>query len=227
MDRLRLRVLAGPHETALALRAIVLLDGDLVEEERVVYCPFRAATTEVLECLACADFSRIHHGDTLVCARPPELTDEQAIALVEDRRICSGADSLAARTPLGAIAERMIVCATAATSIGAAEAAALRTEAHGVVVVDAARRPTAFVARARLAQTPIAARALSIAACGEETCVVLDEREPLANTLPRLIHDRQRAAVIVDDRGRVTGVVSDLDALRWLARAAHGHVSHE
>ncbi len=141
------------HETRRAVRVLSFLDEDILEEESIVFCPFRVASTNVRNCLGCADFARKDGSAAVVCARDPPITDEEAVALVAGRRICSGAESLAARTPLGVVTENAVVCATPAT--------------------------------------------------------------------------RQRAAVTVDDLGRVTGVVSDLDVLRWVTRAAHGHMSRE
>src|SRR5262249_23116440 len=153
--------------------------------------------------------------------RQPPVSDAQALALVANRRICTGSESLAARTAIGAIAEEVVVCATAPTKIAMAEAIVSSASSHGVVVVDGARRPIAFVARARLT-LPRAPAERPLADGQDDALGVFDEREPLSNALERLIHDRQRAAITVDAEGRVTGLVWDLDVLRWLARAAHG-----
>jgi CBS-domain-containing membrane protein len=207
------------------MRTIVFIDGDLVVEEKCVFCPWRASTTGALECMRCADLARIDSRE-VVCERQPQLSDAEALELVEARRIVSGEASLAARTPVGTIVENVVVCATAATSIDVVLDVAARMGSHGIVVVDVHRRPTGFSTVARLARMPMAA-VLCLADCVDESLSVLDERAPLSRALEVLVHRRQRAAVVVDADGRVTGLVWDLDVLRWLARAAHGHMSHE
>jgi CBS domain-containing protein len=216
----------GPPETRLAVRLIVLVDGDVVAQESVVFCPFRSGTNEVADCVGCADFARIEAAESLVCARDAPLSDDEALELVVERRICHGRESLASRTPIGAIAEKVVVCATSSTTIAVADAVASESGAPGVVVVDDARRPVAFVPRSRLVRTP-AAHVLVLADCQDEAFTIFDERDSLEHAVDRLIHDRQRAVVTIDADGRVTGLVSDLDVLRWVARAARGHMSHE
>ena len=216
----------GPPETRVSLRVLALVDGDVVEQQSFVFCPFQTASTKVVDCLRCADFARVESQGVLICAREALLTDDEALELVSDRHIYSGGQSLAARTPIGAVAENVLVCATPTTLIAGAEAVVSASGSHGVVVVDRARRPTAFVSRASLGQTH-AARILTLGDCHGEAFGIFDECDPLASAIDRLIHDRLRAGVTIDADGRVTGLVSDLAVLRWLARAARGHMSHE
>ncbi len=208
------------------LRTVAIIDGDEVEEQRYVFCPFRLESMKGTDCLRCSDFARLEHPETIVCAREPPLTDEEALELVSDRQICSGSGSLAARTQIGSVAANVVVCASPTTLISVAHTVVADSGAHGVVVVAEGRRPIAFISRARLVTTP-SARVLTLADCQDEAFTVFDERDSVAHALDRLVHDRQRAAVTIDADGRVTGLVSDLEVLHWLARAAHGHMSHE
>jgi hypothetical protein len=120
------------------------------------------------------------------------------------------------------VAEDVVVCATRSTRIAVAQAVVNARGAHGVVVVDRARMPMAFVATTRLAPT---ARAQALSDCEDEAFSIFHEATPLAVALDRLIHERRRAAVTIDADGRVTGLVWDLSVLHWLARAAHGRMS--
>ncbi len=213
-----------PPETRLALRRLTLVDGDVIEHRSFVFCPFRAVATDTVECMTCADLARVETVEAIVCAREAPLTDGEALELISRRQIYSGTESLAARTPVGAVAGTVVVCATPTTRIAVVESVASELAAPGVVVIDEARRPTAFVSRASLVATP-AALALTLADCQDEAFTIFDERDSLAHALGRLVHDRQRAAVTIDAVGRVTGLVSDLEVLRWLARASRGHMS--
>jgi hypothetical protein len=44
------------------------------------------------------------------------------------------------------------------------------------------------------------------------------EAAPLAHAIDRMVHERARALPVVNDDGEVVGVLTDLDALRWVAR---------
>lgn len=228
MERVRLPLERPPDppETRLTLRIVAIIDGDEVQEQRYVFCPFRVESTKGTDCVRCSDFARLEHPETVVCAREPLLTDEEALELVSDRQICSGSGSLGARTPIGSVAANVVVCALPNTLISIAHAVVADLHAHGVVVVAEGRRPIALISRARLVPTT-SASVLTLADCQDEAFTVFDERDSVAHALDRLVHDRQRAAVTIDAAGRVTGLVSDLEVLHWLARAAHGHMSHE
>jgi CBS domain-containing protein len=44
------------------------------------------------------------------------------------------------------------------------------------------------------------------------------ESAPLAEAVLRMVHERSRALPVVDDEGQVVALLTDLDALRWVAR---------
>jgi len=48
------------------------------------------------------------------------------------------------------------------------------------------------------------------------------EATPLAIVIERMVHDRARALPVVDEDGRPVGLVTDLDALRWVAERSSG-----
>lgn len=48
------------------------------------------------------------------------------------------------------------------------------------------------------------------------------EAAPLAHAIDRMVHERARALPVVNDEGQVVGVLTDLDALRWVARREPG-----
>ena len=41
----------GPPETRVSLRVLALVDGDVVEQQSFVFCPFQTASTKVVDCL--------------------------------------------------------------------------------------------------------------------------------------------------------------------------------
>jgi CBS-domain-containing membrane protein len=48
------------------------------------------------------------------------------------------------------------------------------------------------------------------------------EATPLDQAVDRMVRERARALPVVDDGGRVVALLTDLDALRWVARRGEG-----
>lgn len=81
------------------------------------------------------------------------------------------------------------------------------------VVVDDAQRAMGLI------EVGVAAGALED--CSIEDLVrrvaPIHEGAPLAEAVERMVHERARALPVVDDDGRVVGLLTDLDALHWVA----------
>jgi CBS domain-containing protein len=93
-------------------------------------------------------------------------------------------------------------------------ARALDMPGHRVaVVVDEARRALGLV------EVAVAAAALDGTTVQDlvRQVLVIHEGEPLARAIDRMVHERVRALPVVDDQDRVVGLLTDLDALHWVA----------
>jgi CBS domain-containing protein len=93
-------------------------------------------------------------------------------------------------------------------------ARSLHVPGHRVaVVVDDALHSMGLV------EVAVAARAVED--CSVEELVrrvpPIHEGAPLARAIERMVHERARALPVVDDQGRVVGLLTDLDALHWVA----------
>jgi len=219
---MRMRRDPDQGETKLAVRLVEWVTDDRVERLETVFCPFRAASRSVPECRTCKSFARIEgEQGTLVCSREPLISPDEARLLIEDRRICTGVDSLAVRTSLGAIAEAHVVCASWQTGLAAAGKTLAASSALGVIVVDDARRPLAFVPRDEVWPCPPGRARVPVGACAHEPFLIVSEEASLADALDRLIARHQRVIVTVDSSDRATGLVLDVQILRWFARITH------
>lgn len=216
----RVDLATADAETKLSVRVVEWIDEDRVERTETVFCPFRIASSAVLACRQCQVFARMEGDDeTVVCAREPPISLDEAQILIEERRICTGPDSLAARTPIGAITGAHVVCTSGRTRIAEVVSRLAGSSAPGAIVVDDARRPVAFIARDRAWPT---SRALApVGECADEPFIILSEKVSVADALERFIAKRQRAIVTVDADGTATGLALDIEVLQWFARVTH------
>jgi CBS domain-containing protein len=206
-------------ETWLALRVVEWIDEGRVVRVEHVFCPFRAESRGVARCAQCAAFGRLEDDDrALVCAREPKVPQADVQRLIEARSICSGQDSLAARTAVGEVSVTRLVCASSTASVAAVMAVMAPSVGYGALVVDDDRRPWGVVARGDV-ERAARAGATTLAECTIDPVLTAHEAVPLADALELLIHDRRRVLAIVDAGGRATGLVEDLEILHWFARA--------
>jgi CBS-domain-containing membrane protein len=85
---------------------------------------------------------------------------------------------------------------------------------HLAVIVDSAERPLGTVDLTDLAETLDALNDVA------RPAAPVRESSLLAHAIDRMVHERARALPVVDDQDRVVGLITDLDALHWVAR--HG-----
>jgi CBS domain-containing protein len=171
---------------------------------RRVFCPAGRCSRRTEECQRCVSFVRLEDSAVecvpgLVEGAPDVFPDP---GLGGD--ICVGeamggyAVLLVPRAPLGAAVE----------ALGRAPVASPTG-----IVVDDADRVLGVIER------PDARRVVE-AVAGELALPVAPIRESatLAAAVARMTKERRRALPVVDDAGRVVGLVTDIDALRWVAR---------
>ncbi len=83
---------------------------------------------------------------------------------------------------------------------------------HLAVVADELGHPLGTIDAGDLAAS------LAAAADAARPVRPVHESAPLRVAVERMVHERARALPVVDDAGRVVGLLTDLDALRWVAR---------
>jgi CBS domain-containing protein len=206
------------RKTHLVVRTLELVSEEEVARDQNVFCPFRAESRTLSSCRACPHFGTVaEDGGTLVCRRSPPEDGRDRVGEPQLRPVCVGPESLGARVPVGALVPTTIVCASESTSLATVARHAAEAEAPGVIVVDAQLRPAGFVSREQLASAPRHACMVSVV---EQARVeaTLHESAPLSEALELLVHEHRRVLVAVDSEGRATGVLSDLELLRWFAR---------
>jgi CBS-domain-containing membrane protein len=114
----------------------------------------------------------------------------------------------------GEVMGAVTLCARVETPAGVVARAIAQERVLAAVIVDEWERYVGIVERAD-------AEAAAPAEClhGIVRAVApVHEASPLAGVIARMVHDRARVLAVVDDDRRPAGVLSDLDALRWVRR---------
>ena len=168
-----------------------------------VFCPERGRSVEVDVCQLCPRLSRA--GDAAIECTPVS---------------CGKLEDLGAVLRLGGnarVGDAMghYAVAVLAELPAAAVTRCLVEEGTGVaIVVDDEGHLVGLVEAAAAAQVPGATPARRLA----RPVVPVHESAPLALAVDRMVRERARALPVVDDGGCVVALLTDLDALRWVAQ---------
>ena len=139
----------------------------------------------------------------------PLLSEREAREQLADTRL--GADACVGDA-MGCIA----VCVHAQVLADAVTGSLAAEGAIVAIVVDDLGRLVGLMDAERAARTrePTQARELA------RRVAPVRESAPLADAVERMVQERARALPVVDGEGRVVALLTDLDALRWVARGA-------
>lgn len=218
------------HE--LPIRHRDVFDGESNRQsEETVLCPHRKASTSVEDCKVCP-FARYIKSDAVVCVSG-QVQAPAGLAIGSDPRV--DITEAAARTPLIEIVPRDVTCVRADVQIDAAARLVVGCGLRCLPVVDADGRLIGIVSKTDLVRDRAENEApqmrveledgFHLEQISERTvseimspCVhALPEDAPLAFAISLLAFEWLHEAPIVTRDGRVVGVVSALDVLRWLA----------
>jgi len=170
-----------------------------------VFCPRHRRTMTLTSCLTCP---RLHAAaeDSIECAAAPDedLADE-AFHLRIGGDACVG-DAMSCTT----------VCVLADVAAAALARSLKEQGASFAVVVD---EPDRFRGLVDLEAATLADAWASAGSLVRPTHPVR-EAAPLAFAVERMVHERARALPVVDEEGFVVALISDIDALHWVAQQA-------
>jgi len=154
------------------------------------------------QCTTCEHVHRVGEHE-IECSPPVE--PELARFLAEDPRL--GGDAL-----VGEAMGTLVPCAYVDTPAGELSLEMAREHLRSVIVIDRDERFVGLVEGHDVETAPAEACLHRIV----RAVAPVHERSRLASTIERMVKERARALPVVDEAGRPVGIVSDLDALRWL-----------
>lgn len=189
-----------------------------------VYCPRQARTVRVSECVECEEyvglsFDREEQTALLHCCESSGPTPRQSLRRFLAagqpegwlRRFHERADSI----PISRIMSLNVFCVTEDVSVGALVSCLLGRGISGVPVVDRDGKPVGVVSKTDLLgdrdgdgtvgdiMTPMS--------------FTLQEDKSIAKASALMAYEGIHRLPVVDEDGRVVGLLSSLDILHWLA----------
>ncbi|MEO8874183.1 MAG: CBS domain-containing protein [Polyangiaceae bacterium] len=217
------------RDLPISTRDVFAADGKS-EKVQTVSCPHRNGSISVEDCTSCP-FVRAIESDVVICARASSASAE-AVAHFADPR--TDMTEAAARIALREIVPPNVTCVRADASIQQASALMLDRGLRCLPVVDADDRLIGIVSKADLVRdhvqsgtTRIALRlndALHVEPIARPVSEIMTNRvhalpedAPIAFAISLLAFESLHEIPVVDVEGRVIGVATALDVLRWVA----------
>jgi CBS domain-containing protein len=215
---------AGDRRARLPIRAREVV-GVHSETRRIltVFCPFRERSMPLSVCERCEAYRESLGQEAIECAVPPGA---ELPLLFGDQPLFVGPGSLASRTSVGAVMSARVLCVDADMEVALLTRIGDYESYPGILLVDDDTRLVGILSRADLdsckrrgAQAAVRTRDLVHA-----DVRAVHESSSLAEALSRMVHEHLRVLAVVDDEEFVIGLLSDLDALRWVAENARREV---
>jgi CBS domain-containing protein len=178
--------------------------------ERSVFCPAQLCSKPLEVCERCTHLLRAD-GAEIECT-PPALARETS----GPSRDAALGSEIAVGEAMGG--DAISIC-TDAPLRAAVEALARAPSTVAVaIVVESGDRIVGLIERPHDSLVEEIASTHEL----ERAPVPIRESATLAAAVARMAKERRRALPVVDDDGRVVGVITDLDALHWVARRSPG-----
>jgi CBS domain-containing protein len=209
-----------------------------VFERETVLCPAREQVVDIDRCEKCLNNDAIDEEGGVPGTIHCRVTRRASRRTAFERKL---ATMLGEHTRISTVMTASVLCLTPDVSVEAAAAMILEANVSGAPVVDTEGSPIGVVSRSDLLRERLERgdvvesaalpeelrRGFHVDGASVSTATVQDVMTPLAFTLPQTESLSTAAALmategvhrlpIVDDEGRVVGILSALDVLRWLA----------
>jgi CBS domain-containing protein len=188
------------------VRTILGPDGR-ADEAHTVHCPIQHLSKLLVDCELCERCVEMRPQDAFItCAVPIEKPD----ALVHMAR--RFVDRLTEVVTIGEVMTRDVVCVTPELGLEALRALFLDRHISGVPVVDGDGFPVGVISKTDLVRAPGA----TVREVMMPYAFTLEETRPLADAIKLILIEDVHRIPVVDESGRVVGMLSSLDLVRWL-----------
>jgi CBS-domain-containing membrane protein len=115
---------------------------------------------------------------------------------------------------------RKVTCAREDATLAQLRATMLERSVSGVPIIDTAGRPVGIVTKTDLLEHADTDGATPAADIMQPFVFALRPSASIARAAALMAYEGVHRVVVVDERGRVAGIVSSLDVARWVGRAA-------
>ncbi len=206
------------NDLALRIRRVATGDGEVLTDLSV-YCPHRGESVALADCERCEFCEGVHYDEserrTFVRCRPnrPE-TRPAAVWTRRPRKVLPTAADL---TPISAVMTADVVCVTPELSLDALIELLYERNFSGAPVVDADGRPIGVVSKTDLLREPPPANAI-VGDVMMPLAFTVSENAPLSQAAALMVEEGVHRLPVVSAEGRVVGLLSSFDVMRWIAR---------
>jgi CBS domain-containing protein len=199
------------HKLRVHTRNTILNDGGS-STEMTVYCPHQQQTIEVGECVECVRRQDISAG-TVTC-RAEGSTRPQL------QKAGGCAHWITDSVPIGSVMTRNVTCVAAGLPTDSLAALLIELGASGVPVVDEDGAPIGLVSKTDLVRERVEGdESVDIVAnIMTPIAFTLDEHAPISKAAALMALEGVHQLPVVSSEGRVVGLLTSMDVLRWLAR---------
>jgi len=195
-----LELACDARPVAASIHQLQLLFPSGVRRQAIVHCPAERRSVDLDWCRGCPLVRRIDRA-SVVCAPDRDApVDETSGRLGEDASVgeVMGANQVSASpdVPAGELADAMA-----------------KVPGNAALLVDDAQRPLGLVEPGEAASSPTGERSGTLGRAGPAVA----ESESLADAVAFMAKAHRRFLTVIRDDHRALGVLTDLDALRWVA----------
>ena len=216
--------LRAPYcELEVRVRQTLAADGT-TSSYSTVYCPRKARTVRVNECVDCEEyiglsFDREEQTALLHCYESSGPTPRQSLRRLLAagqpegflRRFRERADSI----PVSRIMSLNVLCVTEDVSLSALASCLLKRGISGVPVVDEDGKPVGVVSKTDLLRHGGSSR--RVGDIMTPVSFTLQEDQSISKASALMAYEGIHRLPVVDAGGKVVGLLSSLDILHWLA----------
>lgn len=182
-----------------------------------VLCPREQRTKPLDDCLPCVDSLG---PDRDPSSRPGfvECLGQGAPSVEPLREPADPAASPADRTTVQAVMTRAVVAVRADLPLDTVRGLFLERGIGGAPVVDEEGRPIGMISKTDLLQAGASRAGSTVADAMSRRVWTLTERAPISEAAALLASEGVHRAPVLGREGRVVGIVTVLDVLRWLTQ---------
>lgn len=196
------------HLERVDVRVCSVLGPDGQDETHTVHCPIQHESKLLVDCELCDRCVEMRPEQSFITCEVQKERPRTLIGLA--RRFV---DRLTEIVTIGDVMTRDVVCVTPELGLEALRALFLDRHISGVPVLDANGFPIGVVSKSDLVREPPRATVREVMTL---IAFTLEETRPLADAIKLMVIEQVHRVVIVDQSGRVVGMLSSLDLVRWL-----------
>ncbi|HZS42132.1 MAG TPA: CBS domain-containing protein [Polyangia bacterium] len=193
----------GADDLTLRVRRVATGSGE-VYTDLSVHCPRQDRSVPLAECERCQRCGGVHW----------DAEARRSVVRCDSSR----AAATAGRTPVSSVMSGDVICVTADYSIEAITALLVERNFSGAPVVDAEGRAIGVVSKTDLLRDQLAPGVETVGDVMMPLAFTLPESAPLSQAAALMVKEGVHRLPIVSAEGRVVGLLTAFDVMRWLAR---------